>query len=327
MIFKKDDLIDLEEFLNELSKNDYYMDLDPISYFGERPYLLFPQKFNESRKLYFEPYLWDIEYDYEKGEWEDDIEDEFIDFEKTKLYKRIRKAITDTDIFLESIGVSNKKGFMNGNIEYAFQKSENGAWYWFDGIQNSNLYLHGYDTVFIDTQELLQSIENSIKQPDHKPNSIIYPRSYVDLNYRVVNKYKECTIKTLSDLQNGKKSLLDINPYEFEDIVAELLENLGLDIFKTPKSNDGGRDLVARGEISPGIPIHIAIEVKRKKKVNIPDLRNALYANRNYPKLMFFTAGTFSAGVYSSREYEENQFRLELRDGIAISQLINGYFN
>jgi hypothetical protein len=40
---------------------------------------------------------------------------------------------------------------------------------------------------------------------------------------------------------------------------------------------------------------------------------------------MVVTTGTFSAGVYKCQKSEENLYRLDLKDGIAVSQLIQGY--
>ncbi len=90
MILTKNDYYDLEKFFLEYKSNEYYyMDIDPINYFGEKPYLLFPSHFCECRKLLFDEYLWNIEYDWEK-------DDDNTIFEETKTYKKIKKAIIDS---------------------------------------------------------------------------------------------------------------------------------------------------------------------------------------------------------------------------------------
>jgi HJR/Mrr/RecB family endonuclease len=214
---------------------------------------------------------------------------------------------------------------MNRDLEYAFKSDSNGSWYWFDGIDRNELYFNGYESKNIPVDQLLKKLKEIAKNPDNRPHSIIYPRAFLDFSYPLTEKVNRNVIKTISSIYNRDKSLEDINPYEFEDIVAELLENIGFQIYKTPKSRDGGRDLIARGEMAPGFPINIAVEVKKKKKVPIKDIRDTLYANRNYPKIMVVTTGTFSAGVYKCQKSEENLYRLDLKDGIAVSQLIQGY--
>lgn len=92
----------------------------------------------------------------------------------------------------------------------------------------------------------------------------------------------------------------------------------------TPRINDGGRDILARGELF-GEPLTIAVEVKQKRIVPVSDARAALYANRHLPVLMLATSGSFSAGVIKEKAREENRLRLLLKDGIALSQWIRSY--
>jgi len=100
-----------------------------------------------------------------------------------------------------------------------------------------------------------------------------------------------------------------------------------LEIYQTPRSRDGGRDIIAKGEMSPGNFVHMAVEVKQRKKVNMPDVSRALEANCHYPKIMIATTGQFSAGVIQEKQSDERFLRPELLDGIALSQLIRGYGN
>lgn len=317
MIIQKDDIYDLERQIDEYSKHDIewldYYDFDPVKYFGEHPYLLFPLDFSENRKLYFHDYLWDFEYEYEKT----------IDYELK--HREIEKAIIETELFIKRMGFDRNIEFMNRDLEYAFKNDLNGSWYWFDGIDNNELYFNGYINKNIPIHELLKKLYDLLDKPDNNPHSIIYPRSFLDFNDRFVNNFNYNIIESIKKIQKNEISLTDINPFEFEDIIAELLINSGLQIHKTPRTRDGGRDIVARGEIVPGFPILMAVEVKKKNTVNIDDVRNALYANRNYPKIMIVTSGRFSAGVYRCKRTEENIFRLDLKDGIAVSQLIHGY--
>ncbi|MFL6236440.1 MAG: hypothetical protein ACJ76N_25140 [Thermoanaerobaculia bacterium] len=59
----------------------------------------------------------------------------------------------------------------------------------------------------------------------------------------------------------------------------------------------GGRDIVARGELIPGQePLEMAVEVKHRPVVGRPEVQKALWQNRAYPALLFVTLGRFTGG-------------------------------
>jgi hypothetical protein len=126
-------------------------------------------------------------------------------------------------------------------------------------------------------------------------------------------------------LKEERKSLQEISWQQLEDIVAELLRARGMQVTVTSRSGDGGRDVIARGELIPGEPAVLAVEVKHKPVVKVGDLRNALYANREFPALLFVTSGRFSAGVIQEKWKPDNFLRLLLKDGIALRQWIDAY--
>jgi len=122
-------------------------------------------------------------------------------------------------------------------------------------------------------------------------------------------------------------SLVDLNPSEFEDLVGEVLFSAGLKVYKVRQSPQGGRDLIARGTLIPGEePIEMAVEVKHRNVVDRPDVQMALYQNKAYPALLFVTSGRFSAGVFKEKAREENRFRLFLKDGLAVGDLVRTHF-
>ena len=69
----------------------------------------------------------------------------------------------------------------------------------------------------------------------------------------------------------------------------------------------------------------LAIEVKHKGIVHLDEIRSRLYANHQFPALMFATSGRFSAGVIQEKKKPENFLRLLLKDGLALSQWIADY--
>ena len=133
------------------------------------------------------------------------------------------------------------------------------------------------------------------------------------------------TKSILCELHQNKTSLAELHWRTLEEIVAELLCGMGLKVALTKRSSDGGRDVIARGELIPGEPILLAVEVKHKNVVGVRDLREALWANRHFPALLFATSGRFSAGVYREKIALETSLRLILKDGGGLEQWIDQY--
>jgi hypothetical protein len=131
--------------------------------------------------------------------------------------------------------------------------------------------------------------------------------------------------QAIATLQAGSISLYDISWMEFEDIIAELLTNAGFKILRTRRTHDGGRDLIASGELFPGQQAKLAIEITHRRVVGVDKLSMALYRNRYYPLLMLVTSGRFSSGVVQEARKPENSMRLVLRDGSSVREWIDAY--
>ena len=129
----------------------------------------------------------------------------------------------------------------------------------------------------------------------------------------------------LREINNSVTTIQDLHWRTLEELVAELLFDLGMDVSITNRSHDGGRDVVARGELIPGEPTLIAVEVKHRSVVPVSELRQAMWANRHFPALLFITSGQFSAGVYKERHEKESMLRLYLKDGQGLTQWIKKY--
>ena len=140
------------------------------------------------------------------------------------------------------------------------------------------------------------------------------------------SQVREHTRTLLTEIVDASRGLPSVSSRDLEEIVAELLKMRGLEVTVTPRTRDGGRDVIARGELIPGEPAIIAVETKKRAVVGIEDLRACLYANRNFPLILFATSGRFSAGVVQEAAREENAFRLLLKDGLALRQWIHEYF-
>jgi hypothetical protein len=130
----------------------------------------------------------------------------------------------------------------------------------------------------------------------------------------------------LAAIRSETRSLEDLTWKQLEEVVAEVLRASGLEIHVVRTRPQGGRDIVARGELVKGQePMEMAIEVKHQKVVDRPQVEAALWQNKSYPALLFVTSGRFTAGVLQEKANPLNRLRLFLKDGEALGDMIRDY--
>lgn len=215
------------------------------------------------------------------------------------------------------------------DYESLYRNTKSGAWYWYEGMTPMSVNLQGppsepHRSFSID--EWITLLQKTCDQPDNTKRTLWLPGVWTP---RVQKKQEILLTDSVSDLLaaviNEHKDIREIPWRQLEEIVAELLRARGLQVSVTPRSADGGRDIIARGELIPGEPMLLAVEVKQKPVVGIGDVQRALRANEDFPALMVATAGRFSAGVINEKQRSRNNLRLFLKDGVALTQWINAY--
>lgn len=119
--------------------------------------------------------------------------------------------------------------------------------------------------------------------------------------------------------------LLQFDPRQFEELIAAAYDAEGCEVILTPRSADGGRDVIAT---YPGFgKIRILDQVKRynpKHKVSADDVRSlfgVLYNDKAASKGVITTTSTFAPGV-AAEFAEAIPTRLLLREGKDILELI-----
>lgn len=204
-------------------------------------------------------------------------------------------------------------------------RTPTGTWHPFEGIID-RIVPHFDEASFEDIWQQLADAWIETVRTNPKPNRV---RVWMPGSLVYSGDSKRCISdeidKILTAINLKEQSLQDLHWRTFEEIVGELLKRAGLAVEVTKRSWDGGRDLIARGELIPGEPTTIAVEVKHKSVVPIDDFRAALHANRHYPAVLFATSGRFSAGILREREKDHQRMRIFLKDGGAIRQWINTY--
>jgi Holliday junction resolvase-like predicted endonuclease len=262
-------------------------------------------------------------------------------------------TVRDVREFAARLGVDPELAYVR--CESFYRDGRSGEWQWFEGVSGTSLVqdgdvvegnvraayfdkrdlhapelLHfvrgGGEARFVALSRLFEKIEIAARHPELRPKSLLLPGIWTPSVQSEQRTLLEATAQSVvAGVAAGERELDSIHWRELEELVAELLRAKGLEVFVTPRSHDGGRDVIARGELIPGEPTVLAVEVKQKRTVSLADVQRALKANEEFPALLVATSGAFSTGVIQEKSREKNQLRLFLKDGVALRQWINAY--
>ncbi len=249
--------------------------------------------------------------------------DEYVSFSRKEQFKNLWFST-----FVEDSGQSMYRE-PNGRWHLLFSAPHN---------MKSDFMFHSRESLADETKEDIGSIqitlENLFEKLRHdadkvsEDDHIIWcPKLWTpQAQKKERTALSRATSGVLSSIKSEAITFDDLTWQQFEDVVAESIRAMGMKIHKVVESPQGGRDIIARGELIPDEePITIAIEVKHKRVVDRPDVQRALWQNRRFPALMFVTSGKFTAGVLKEKGLPENRLRLFLKDGKALGDIIRGY--
>ncbi|HSS49309.1 MAG TPA: restriction endonuclease [Thermoanaerobaculia bacterium] len=298
MIITEADISELEQFVDGLRQGKVARD---PQFFTNRPHLVLASGFDEFSA-------------YEAGV--DDIESIMFGY----------GFDVNSDVGNEDFELM--RSLLGREFESFYRDESSGAWYWLQSVFPTHLHFFG-PTDFNRFEwfgQIIDKLHDLLRSPASSSNALWLSGLWTPaLRMQTRVELRNSVDRILRSIFAQNEELAAISPRNLEELVAELLRAKGLDIHLTPYSKDGGRDIIARGELVPGEPMVIAVEVKRKPVVGLHDLQRALYANSDFPALMIATSGRFSAGVISEKRKEGNRLRLLLKDGIALSQWIEAY--
>ncbi len=253
-----------------------------------------------------------------------------LGYDEIRIEPKVGNEIMET--FEERIGHRFFDEFGRKIVEVHFglwcRSLKSGTWHRYGGIHDSEYAIRlfsddGSDTS-ISFSEFVARCKSVILGDEH-PAAMLLPRLWTPPSTASSISLVETTKQLIKRLADSRVTLDQIDWRDLEDIVAEVLHSKGLQVAVTDRASDGGRDVIARGELLPGEPITFAVEVKHSSVVGLDAVRSRLYANREFPMLMMATSGRFSAGVIKEKKRPENFLRLLLKDGKALKSWIDDY--
>ncbi len=126
-----------------------------------------------------------------------------------------------------------------------------------------------------------------------------YPE-YAEGNLYDLISDAELNIYTIT---NDPNRVYDLSPSEFEDLVAEVFRRRGFNVAVTPRTHDGGKDIIASYNMN-GIPCMLIVECKRyaaEKKVGVEIVRalHGVQQAEHYGKAVVVTSSSFTRGARS----------------------------
>jgi HJR/Mrr/RecB family endonuclease len=166
-----------------------------------------------------------------------------------------------------------------------------------------------------------------VDNPLIDPTTWVSPRLWTPSSQALQKDHlRASTLAVIEELQRGHTHLTDLSWQNFEEIVAEILRQRGMEIHLVKENPQGGRDIIARAELVPGSEVlTIAVEVKHRDVVDRPIVQQAIQQNERFPALMLVTSGRFTAGVVKEVAKPEHRMRVVLKDGVAIRDMIRAY--
>jgi hypothetical protein len=131
----------------------------------------------------------------------------------------------------------------------------------------------------------------------------------------------------LHQLKKQPQAIFELSSRKFEEVLAEILTDMGWEVELTSATRDGGKDILAYQKTELG-KLLCLVEAKRyreDRKVGV-DLVRSLYGtlcDYQASSAMMVTTSSFSADAQAFQQ--KHQYQLALRDYVDLARWIQGY--
>jgi DUF2075 family protein len=147
-------------------------------------------------------------------------------------------------------------------------------------------------------------------------------RSHADIIEDEINEH------LIQYLARHPKKMYDMSPRKFEELVCELLRDMGYDVYLTPGTRDGGKDIIAVSKLPCGKKVATIVECKRYKAdhlIGIDVLRQFMYTiiSHKVNAGLITTTSDFSGEAYKMQK--EVKWQLELHNFRHVHDWLSNY--
>ena len=161
----------------------------------------------------------------------------------------------------------------------------------------------GEEAIPLGAEKLLETATKKYKEWNLKNKSRKKSSFDKDLNAEAAEDKSQVQIALLEQyetdaIQGIREFILAKNPYEFQELVAELLKAMGYHIpFIAPKGKDGGIDIIAYSDELGVTPPRVIVQVKHRPESNVgsPDIQQLRGTMKRSSDIgIFVTSGGFT---------------------------------
>ena len=121
--------------------------------------------------------------------------------------------------------------------------------------------------------------------------------------------------RLLKALKKQPKDVFRLTPRQFEEVVADLLQDMDYDVTLTKQTNDGGADILAvkKTEVGDVLCLVDAKKYKESHKIGVGMVRTLLGTLEDYRATSAMLATTSTYSPKAKAMQEKHQFRLSLK--------------
>ncbi len=185
----------------------------------------------------------------------------------------------------------------------------------------------------LELKSRLEKLEHAVVNEGNRELTRIFNARPVELAQRRDPHLLDVHVQNINaelikHIQHDSRSIYGISPRKFEEIIAEILADMGCDVKLMPETRDGGRDVLATFKTTLGEFLAI-VQCKRQmplNKVGLSIVERFLYTIRDKDKASFGLVATTSFFTSGARaKADEYKYQLKLADKNAVLRWIGRY--
>jgi len=255
------------------------------------------------------------------------------------VHEKMQPYLENLRLIKQHEDVFSKTALVTNNIESFTDAIKLNSYFWemasFKPVSLDD-YLPAYDSFFSilgaerhpssfndeSTNDLLQAEYELVTEP-HPTNSPISSEQSQALIYDESQRIR----RIILDIYQNNSGLLQLEPRQFEEVVAELLRKQGFEATLTKQTRDGGYDIMAVLTLNGHAPLTWLVECKRfsKMKVDVDVVRRfkEVIQSNNANRGIIATTSYFTKDAQVKRE--QTPWLLDFRDKNDIMQWVTNY--
>lgn len=170
----------------------------------------------------------------------------------------------------------------------------------------------------------VEAVKEFLKQPLYNLDEVTSSSEIIEV---AKPKIIYVTDELIAALKKEPESIYTVSPRKFEELLAQLLESIGMKVELTQASKDGGCDILARLNLEAGRFLCV-IEAKRyapQNKVGVEIVKQlyATFAQRKATSAMLITTSSFTKGA---KDFQKDfEYNLSLKEYTDVVRWIQNY--